>query len=118
MDSTLAKPPLAVSLRSLLARAWDDPDSRSTAVGFVGVINFYLLLWITGPYLLNYQTVGSVVRPHSSAREFNIEIAPETFVKPTPKPQPFKFVETNPDAPENTPDKTDNFAARNQQVAL
>lgn len=117
MDSTLAKPTIASSLRGILARAWDDPESRSTAVGVLGVIVFYLLLWIAGPHLLNYETVGSVVRPHASARQFNIEIAPETFVKPTPKPQPFKFVETNPDAPENTPDKTNNFAARNQQVA-
>ena len=38
--------------------------------------------------------------------------------KPPPKPpSPKKFVETNPDAPENAPDKSDNFAARSQQVA-
>src|ERR1017187_10357344 len=102
MDSTLAKPPLAASLRSFVARLWDDDDARSNIVGMLGVIIFYLLLWVVAPHLLNYSTVGSVVRPHSSAREFNIEIAPETFVKPpAPKPQPLKFVETNPDAPEN-----------------
>ncbi len=38
--------------------------------------------------------------------------------KPLEKPKdPFKFVETNPDAPENTPDKTVNFSSQNQQVA-
>jgi hypothetical protein len=49
---------------------------------------------------------------------FDIEIAPDQFILPekTPPP-PDRFVETNPDAPENTPDKTRNFGAQNQQVA-
>ena len=117
MESTIAKPPPANSLRGFAARVWDDPESRSTVVGLIGVIIFYLLLWFIAPYLLNFQSVGSVVRPHASARQFNIEIAPDAFVKPPPKPQPLKFVEANPDAPENTPDKTQNFSDRNQQVA-
>lgn len=118
MESTLAKPPPANSLRGFAVRMWEDPETRSTAVGLAGVIIFYLLLWFVAPLLLNFSSsVGSVVRPHSSAKQFNIEIAPDTFVKPKPEPQPFKFVETNPDAPENTPDKTQNFSDRNQQVA-
>ncbi len=118
MDSSLAKPPPATSLRGFVARLWDDDDARSNIVGVVGVIIFYLLLWLVAPHLLRVTpSVGSVVRPHASAKQFNIEIAPDTFEKPKPKPQPFKFVETNPDAPENTPDKTTNFAAQNQQVA-
>src|SRR5205085_998972 len=58
-------------------------------------------------------------RPHAAPRQFNIELAPDTFAKPAEvkPPPPFKFVETNPDAPENTPDKTQNFAARNTQAA-
>src|SRR4051812_37938569 len=118
MESTFAKPPPANSLRGFVARVWDDPESRSTAVGLIGVIIFFLLLWLVAPPLLNFTSVGSVGRPHASAKQFNIEIAPDAFIKPPPpKPQPFKFVETNPDAPENTPDKTNNFAAQNQQVA-
>ena len=101
----------------MIARAWEDPETRSTSVGIAGVIIFYLLLWIIGPYLLKFERVGSIARPHATPRTFNIEIAPNTFQKPAPKPPPMKFVETNPDAPENTPDKTNNFAAQNQQVA-
>ncbi|PTY04866.1 hypothetical protein DB347_19395 [Opitutaceae bacterium EW11] len=57
--------------------------------------------------------------PSTAAKPvFNIELAPEEFYLPEKKqPPPDKFVETNPDAPENIPDKTRNFAARNQQVA-
>ncbi len=119
MDSTLAKPPPATSLRGLVARMWDDPESRSTMVGLIGVILFYLFLWIVGPHLLNFGGPPSPVRPHAAAKQFNINIAADTFLKPPPepKPQPFKFVETNPDAPENIPDKTNNFAAQNQQAA-
>lgn len=118
MDSTLAKPPPVPLPRGLVARILDDPESRSTTVGLLGVIIFYLLLWLIAPYLLRFESVGSIVRPHASAKTFNIEIAPDTFVKPPPpKPQPNKFVEANPDAPENTPDKTQNFSDRNQQVA-
>jgi hypothetical protein len=39
-------------------------------------------------------------------------------VRPAPKPPPpTRFVETNPDAPDQAPYKTNNFAAQNQQVA-
>ena len=33
------------------------------------------------------------------------------------RPSQPRYVETNPEAPENEPDKTDNFSARNQQAA-
>ncbi len=35
----------------------------------------------------------------------------------TPPPRQLRFVEVNPDAPENDPGKTDNYGARNQQAA-
>ncbi len=34
-----------------------------------------------------------------------------------PPPQPMRFVEVNPDAPENDPGATENYGARNQQAA-
>lgn len=89
-------------------------------VGVAGVIVFYLLLWLMSPYLFRVDHVIRKFPPHPSTRQFNIEIAPDTFAKPQPLPKPpppNKFVETNPDAPENIPDKTTNFAAQNQQVA-
>ena len=51
-------------------------------------------------------------------RDFNFQLTPSDIPKPpTPQKDPSRFVETNPDAPENTPDKTDNFSNRNQQSA-
>jgi len=106
------------SLRRLAARLWNDPDMRSTTIGLLAVVLFHLFLWLLAPLLLRIESVPSAPRARDPAREFNIELAPDTFAKAPPKPKdPFKFVETNPDAPENTPDKTNNFAAQNQQVA-
>ena len=119
MSQSITTPSLSATLRGFLVRSWADPESRSTLVGVVGVIVFYLLLWVASPYLFRIEPITpSAQRPHASPRPFSIELAPETFAKPTPKPPPpTKFVETNPDAPENIPDKTNNFAAQNQQVA-
>ena len=119
MSQSIATPAATNALRRFCARLWSDPDSRSTTIGLLAVLIFHLLLVVLGPRLLRFDAVPSAVRPHSTAREFNIELAPDTELKaPPPKPKdPFKFVETNPDAPENTPDKTENFAAQNQQVA-
>lgn len=117
MSQTLATPTATSTLRGLCARLWNDPDSRSVTIGVVAVVIFHLLVWLVGPLLLRFDHVALAPRPHSTPREFNIELEPETFAK-APKPaDPFKFVETNPEAPENTPDKTTNFAAQNQQVA-
>ena len=119
MSQSITTPSLTTSLRGMVVRAWADPDSRSTLVGVAGVIIFYVLLWLVSPYLFRTDPITpSSNRPHASPKQFSIELAPDTFVKPTPKPPaPNKFVETNPDAPENIPDKTTNFAAQNQQVA-
>lgn len=118
MSQTIATPTALGTLRGFCLRVWRDPDSRSTTIGLLAVLIFHLLLWLVGPYFLRIEHVPMAARPHSTAREFNIELAPETFAKAPPKPKdPFKFVETNPEAPENTPDKTNNFAAQNQQVA-
>ena len=119
MSQTLATSQPAGSLRRFVARLWDDPEGRSSLVGIVGVIIFYLLLWIVSPYLLKFEHVPFVKNPRAAGKQFNIEIAPDTFIsKPAPKPPPpFKFVEANPDAPDNTSDKTKNFSFMNQQVA-
>lgn len=119
MSQSITTPSLSASLRGFAVRTWADPESRSTLVGVTGVILFYLLLWLVSPYLFRVDpATASAHRPHASPRPFSIELAPDTFIKPTVKPPPpTKFVETNPDAPENIPDKTTNFAAQNQQVA-
>ena len=117
MNQTIVSPPLTTVLRRWAVRAWDDPDTRSTLIGFAGVLLIHLLLWLVGPAVMRFDAVPVAVRPEVKGHDFNIELAPETFAKQPPKQEPFKFVETNPEAPENVPDKTNNFAAQNQQVA-
>jgi hypothetical protein len=119
MSQSITTPSLPAALRRFAARTWADPESRSTLVGVTGVIFFYLLLWLISPYLFRVDPItASARRPRASPQPFSIELAPDAFIKPTVKPPPpNKFVETNPDAPENIPDKTTNFAAQNQQVA-
>ena len=65
------------------------------------------------------QVSTSKTPPRPLAKTFNIEIAPDAFaLKPPPKPPaPLKYVEANPNAPDNVPDKTNNFSFMNQQVA-
>jgi hypothetical protein len=119
MSHVIIDPPITKSLQRFAARVWDDPDTRSSAIGIAGVILVYLLLFLLGPRLLRTPPAPTfVTRPRT--RQFSIEITPEMFKqppKPQPRPQPKQFVETNPDAPENIPDKTNNFAAQNQQAA-
>jgi hypothetical protein len=94
---------------------------RSIQVGLIlAIVVWCALLYLFGlaaKHLNSEQSAMDLVsRPVKPA--FDIEIAPEQFILPekTPPP-PDRFVETNPDAPENTPDKTKNFGAQNQQVA-
>lgn len=117
MSQSLASPSPSQSLRRTWSRLWNDPDSRSVIIGLLGMLLVHLLLLLLAPWMLRSDG-PSVLRPHSSAKEFNIELAEDNFLRPPEKaPLPQKFVETNPNAPENIPDKTNNFGAQNQQVA-
>lgn len=117
MSHVYSDTPSAADPRGWWARAWTNPDTRSVLIGLVAVIVFHLVLWLASPWLLHFEHVPVAARPDGGARDFNIELAPEQFTKPKEPPPPQRFVETNPEAPENTPDKTNNFAAQNQQVA-
>ena len=117
MSQTIVPSAPATTWRKLYARLWEDPESRPTVIGVAVVVVFHLLLLILGPRVLSYGHTGLTTSASDPARNFNIELSPEMFEKPQKAPDPTKFVETNPEAPENTPDKTNNFAAQNQQVA-
>lgn len=96
-----------------------DPEKRSVQVGVIGTILVHVLLYLLAPWLLRIGAKPAPFVPSPTPPAFNIEM-PEDIAVPPPKPkekQPFKFVETNPDAPDNVPDKTDNFAAKNEQAA-
>ncbi len=117
MSQTIVSPPLSLTARRFFVRMWNDPDSRSILIGLLGVVLVHLLLYLVGPYLLRADPSLAVKRPHATLRQFSIDLAPDAFVPKPPPKQPMKFVETNPNAPDNPPDKTNNFAAQNQQVA-
>ena len=99
----------------------DEFDPRSVIFGVLLAAVVWpllvLMLWFVTRHF-GGETLDPSRKVARAKPVFNIEIAPEEFLMPR-KPQqvPPKFVETNPDAPENIPDKTNNFAARNQQAA-
>lgn len=101
---------------SAAARALKDPANRSIEIGVVCTLLFHGLLLTVAPRLPVELLHGAVIPTGgagTAAQDFNIELAAE----PEPKADPFRFVETNPDAPENEPDQTANFSNRNQQSA-
>ncbi|MEO6002409.1 MAG: hypothetical protein ABIZ04_11730 [Opitutus sp.] len=116
MSQSLASPSPIESFRQTFRRMWEDRDSRSVIVGIAGMVLVHLLLFFIAPRMLQSDSSASVIRPHSSSKEFSIELTPDMFAKAPPK-QPMNFVEANPNAPDNVPDQTNNFAAQNQQVA-
>src|SRR4051812_13133876 len=109
MTTSYATSKPANPFRRFVALAWNDPDSRSITVGAAGVIIYLLLVWLAGPYVFRIQAVAHGALPRPAPKPFNIELAPDAFTKQPPKPPlPNRFVETNPEAPENTPDETRN----------
>lgn len=119
MSHSLATSDASASPRGWIARAWAEPETRSVAIGVAAVVVIHLLIWLVGPRVFRLDITHLPARPAEDPGKFyNIELNPETPMQAQEKPKdPFKFVETNPDAPDHTPDKTTNFAAQNQQAA-
>lgn len=95
-------------------------DERKSAwrAGLVGTALAHVLLvlvLLTLPDdLLIVDQVASTPEPD---RVFEIELSPDLLTPPAPEPDPLRFVEVNPAAPENVPDETPFVGAQNQQVA-
>ena len=93
------------------------PLDRSIIIGVACTLLFHLLLIFLSPQFAFTKFTGvhsgiNVARS-KPGKTFDFELA-----QPAPKLRdPFKFVETNSAAPENIPDKTENFSNRNQQSA-
>jgi hypothetical protein len=112
----LLEPETSTPERRRGPRFWQDEEKQSV---IVGLILTFILWW---PSLLLFgwginhihgkYEVKFTGKAHG--RQFNIQLAPQALKQPPP---PDRFVETNPDAPANIPDKTRNFAAQNQQAA-
>lgn len=108
-------PPAAVSRDPIR-----DRETRSIGIGVACTVLFHVLLFCLAPFFPAEKFTGShsnldAIANANRGQDFNIELAsPEPEAK---QPDPFRFVETNPDAPENEPDKTINYSNRNQQSA-
>lgn len=87
-------------------------------VGVACTLLFHVLLVLVAPLLPVDKLTGShsnldaINARKDKSFDFELEPLPETD-----QLDPMKFVETNPDAPVNDPDKTANFSNRNQQTA-
>ena len=94
------------------------PD-RSIAIGLACTVLFHLLLvWLSPRFAFDKFTgvhSGISVTSANKGKSFDFELA-QSPVKAKER-DPFRFVETNSAAPENTPDETTNFSNRNQQSA-
>jgi hypothetical protein len=94
-----------------------DPADRSILIGIACTLLFHVLLVVLSPQF-NFNEFTGVhsgisVNNANRGKTFDFELA-----QPQEKERnPFQFVETNPDAPANEPDKTVNFSNRNQQSA-
>jgi hypothetical protein len=118
MTHVLTPPSPSAAIKRFATRAWSDPDSRSVVIGILAVLIVHSILFVAAPYLLRGDVIRPGARKHAAPRQFNIEIAPNEFVTPPPKPPPpNKYVEANPNAPDNVPDKTNNFSSKNQLLA-
>lgn len=95
-----------------------EPSDRSILIGVVGTLLFHLVLAVLSPQFsfedFSGIHTGIQMTPSSRGQTFDFELAQPERVE---ERDPFRFVETNPDAPENEPDKTENFSNRNQQSA-
>lgn len=86
-------------------------------IGVICTLLFHILLFLVAPLLPVDRLSGShsnldAIAAAKKNKTFDFELAPAEV-----QPDPMKFVETNPDAPANEPDKTANFSNRNQQTA-
>ncbi len=116
MISPPAPPSKLVRRRSRWVRLSANPDARSVQIAVIATVVVHLLLLWLAPRMESFVGRQDMSRTQTEAdRTFELQLAPDAFAPP--KPPPLKFVESNPNAPENIPDKTNNFAAQNQQVA-
>jgi len=97
-----------------------DTSDRSIAIGVVCTLLFHLLLVWLSPQVAfeKFSGVHSGISVQSTNRgkTFDFQLDPGAMPQ-QPEKDPFRFVETNTAAPENMPDKTNNFSNRNQQSA-
>lgn len=98
----------------------DEFDPRSVIFGVLLAALIWptllLLLWLATRHLGN-ETIDSSLKVTRAKPKFEVSMVDEFIMPQKPEKIIPRFVETNPDAPENIPDKTNNVGAQNQQSA-
>lgn len=98
-------------------------DTRAVQIGVAATILVHGLILLLAPQIEQLISPSSteVVAEDWASKELQVELSPVVVpVAALPEPprvQLPQFVEANPNAPDNAPDKTDLVAAQNQQVA-
>lgn len=96
-----------------------DRADRSILIGIVATILFHLLLVVMSPRF-EFEKFSGIhsgisVQNRNTGKSFDFTLDPLTEAEK--QQQLTQYVDTNPDAPDNEPDKTSNFSNRNQQTA-
>lgn len=120
----LAPPPPARKARERFADLTKSKDDNlSLWVGLIAsVALWFALLWVASLVLTHFGENHSNLATYEAPKPvFSIEMAQDEFLLPDKAPPkeklPERFIEANPDAPENIPDETRNIGAHNQQAA-
>jgi hypothetical protein len=119
MSQIVAPPPVRPDkpkARRGLALLSERSETRGVQIAVIATILVHLLMLIMIPRVFNAASGRGPTAPRPP-RTFNITVVPSTPPKKPPVKPQLKYVEANPNAPENVPDKTNNFSDRNQQVA-
>ncbi len=94
-----------------------DTTDRSILIGLVATVAVHVILLMLAPRFSFDKFSGihtGISVNQNQGKTFDFELAPAAR---EPERPPSQFVDTNPDAPANEPDKTNNFSNRNQQSA-
>ncbi len=96
-----------------------DTSDRSILIGIVCTLLFHVILVLLSPQFAfdSFSGVHTGISVKNTNRGKTFDFQLDQMKAPEKERNPFQFVDTNPDAPANEPDKTDNFSNRNQQSA-
>ena len=97
-------------------------ERRPIVIGLICTVVVHLLLGLlfwNAPHFPDYSTLSAADEElrRMAQKELMFNLVPDEEELAERAHQPSKYVETNPDAPENDPGKTDNYGSRNQQAA-
>jgi hypothetical protein len=118
--SQFVAPPSANAEKPKARRAapplFERSERRGVQIAIIATILVHLLMLIMVPRVFNAAAGHAPTGPRAP-RTFTVQVVPPPPRPKVPLKPQLKFVEANPNAPENVPDKTNNFSDRNQQVA-